>query len=185
MATPYKMKNSALYKSAKHGSPMQQNYDNILPEVNVSPKTTPNKKDFVSTVVNKGITVPKKTTQENLTKKQNQVPSEGGRGNTTKGRSKTKKTVEPGRGKTEKKGKTNSKVVDFNKKDSNYKVQFTKSKPESTTNSIKNKAINTYKQLVPQAVQNLNKKILGGGKKVIKNYERGLEHMGFRKLPKK
>ena len=32
MATPYKMKNSALYKSAKHGSPMQGNFTSKVKE---------------------------------------------------------------------------------------------------------------------------------------------------------
>ena len=32
MATPFKMKNSALYKSAKHGSPMQGNFTSKVKE---------------------------------------------------------------------------------------------------------------------------------------------------------
>jgi len=76
----FKMKNSTLHKSAKHGSPMQQNYDNPLYS-DQSFNNSFNKKDFVSTHVKEGITVPKKTTLENLTKKQT-GPLEGGKSKT-------------------------------------------------------------------------------------------------------
>ena len=152
----YKMKNSALYKSAKHGSPMQKNYDN----------TNPNKKDFVSTVVNKGITVPKKTTQKSLTKKQT-GPLEGRESIPTwpkintldNKKGKTKKTVDPRRGKTEKRKPEQAPKRQM-------QPDSSPQKPESTTNSIKNKGIReVYKGLVPPAVQNLNKKILNFIKK--------------------
>ena len=158
----FKMKNSALYKSAKHGSPMQQNYDN----------TNPNKKDFVSTHVKKGIkgsyTVPKKTTLENLTKKQT-GPLEGGKSKTPTTNSRKMQglknaatevitettqeinTLDNKKGKTEKKGKTQQDP----KRDSSPSP-----KSESTTNRIKNMGSKAYEQLVPKAVQSLNRKIL-------------------------
>ena len=171
MATPFKMKNSVLHKSATHGSPMQKNYDN----------TNPNKKDFVSTHVKEGVTVPKKTTLENLTRKQNQIPSEGGRGNTTttnsrkkqgvkdavintfKGRGKTKKTVDPRRGKTEQAPKR--KMQPDSSPDNRNPRSKPQSKPQSTTNSVKNMGSKAYEQLVPKAVQKLNRKILNLVKK--------------------
>jgi len=88
MATPYKMKNSALHKSATHGSPMQNNYDKVKKAAKAIYEATvpPGLQKVNEKIVNK-----------------------------LKGD----------------KSKTKSEVVDFSKKDSNYKVQFTKSKPKA------------------------------------------------------
>ena len=94
MATPYKMKNSALHKSATHGSPMQNNYDKVKKAAKAIYEATvpPGLQKVNEKIVNK-----------------------------LKGD----------------KSKTKSEVVDFSKKDSNYKVQFTKSKPETTTQHMR------------------------------------------------
>jgi len=49
MATPFKMKNSALYKSAKHGSPMQKNFTSTVREVyeGTMPKVLQNVNKFL------------------------------------------------------------------------------------------------------------------------------------------
>jgi len=97
MATPFKMKNSALYKSAKHGSPMQNN--------------------FTSKVKKAAKAIYEATVPPGLQKVNEKIV------NKLKGD----------------KSKTKSEVVDFSKKDSNYKVQFTKSEPKAKLTKTKTK----------------------------------------------
>jgi len=92
MATPYKMKNSALHKSATHGSPMQNNYDKVKKAAKA---------------------IYEATVPPGLQKVNEKIA------NKLKG------------------SKSKSEEVDFSKKDSNYKVQFTKSKPETTTQHMR------------------------------------------------
>ena len=146
--TPYKMKNSALHTSARHGSPMQKNYDN------------PSKKDFINTFVKEGVKVPKKTTQENLTRNQNQVPSEGGKGNTT--------TTAPVNPNTTKKFKKEGRDKVKTQHGPKWQMPVDSSpspKSESTTNKVVN-TLNTispkniYNKVVPKPLRDLNKGIV-------------------------
>jgi len=96
MATPYKMKNSALHNSVKHGSPMQGNFD----------KGKKVAKEIYEKTMPDGLKIINKKIYDKVT---------GG------------------------KSKTDSKIVDFSEKDSNYDVEFTKSEPKAKQTKTKTK----------------------------------------------
>ena len=95
MATPYKMKNSVLHKSATHGSPMQGNFISNVKKA---------AKKAYDLATPDGLKIINKKIYDKVT---------GG------------------------KSKTDSKIVDFSEKDSNYDVKFTKSEPKAKQTKTK------------------------------------------------